>query len=165
MWGKILGRLFYIQPYSWVQLRCKRKKKNEFRHLNYFSKINVCIFVIKPISATQRSSHLSHFRHLILHYKLSFLVRASAWLNTWSCASVRLFQLAYCLNDQAHLAWFTSGVPSGQLWDRRRPSMEDDLWWKTTFDGRRPLISRFRSAIHCRCGNSFFMNTWNSMVR
>jgi len=74
----------------------------------------------------------------------SFLVRASAWLNMWSCPSVCLpacpFQLAYCLNDQAHIAWFTSGVPRGQLWDRRRPSMEDDLWWKTTFDGRPPLM-------------------------
>ena len=29
-----------------------------------------------------------------------FLVRASAWLNTWSCPSV--FQLAYCLNNQAN---------------------------------------------------------------
>ena len=25
--------------------------------------------------------------------------------------------------------------------DGRRPSMEDDLWWKMTFDGRQPLTS------------------------
>ena len=76
----------------------------------------------------------------IVFQNTPFLVRASAWLNTWSCASVRLFQLAYCLNDQAHIAWFTSGIPRGQLWDRRRPPMEDDIWWKMTFEGRRPLL-------------------------
>ena len=37
-----------------------------------------------------------------------------------------------CLNDQAHIAWFTSGVAQGSSEE------EDDLWWKTTFDGRRP---------------------------
>ena len=32
------------------------------------------------------------------------------------------------------------GGPWGQLRGRRHPSMEDDLWWKTTFDGRRPSM-------------------------
>ena len=53
---------------------------------------------------------------------------------------VLLFQLAYCLNDQAHFAWFTLGVPRGQLGGRRRHLMEDTLRWKTTFDGRRPSM-------------------------
>ena len=37
-------------------------------------------------------------------------------------------------------AWFTSWVAGGQLGGRRRLSMEDNLPWKTTFDGRQPLI-------------------------
>ena len=84
-------------------------------------------------------------QHVIMCVAVLFLVRASAWLNTWSCPSVRssvrppvrLFQLAYCLNDQAHFAWFTLWVPRGQLRGRRGPSMEDTLSWKTTFFGRR----------------------------
>ena len=52
-----------------------------------------------------------------------------------------LFQLAYCLNNQAHYDWFTSGVPQGQLGGRRWPSIEDNLQWKTTFDGRRTWMN------------------------
>ena len=59
-----------------------------------------------------------------------FLVRASAWLNTWSCPSVILsscpFQLAYCLNDQAYFAWFTLGVPRGQLWRKTKLRRSSD---------------------------------------
>ena len=51
---------------------------------------------------------------------------------------VLLFQLAYCLNDQAHFAWFTLGVPRGQLGGSS--GSEDDIWWKTLFDGRQPLM-------------------------
>ena len=63
---------------------------------------------------------------------------------------LRLSKNLFCLNDQAYnclihfyseliwkmednLRWKTS-------FDGRRPSMEDDLWWKTTFDGRWPLM-------------------------
>ena len=49
------------------------------------------------------------------------------------------FQGFICLNDQAHFAWFTSGVARGQLGDKTGPLKEDDLWRKTTFDGRQPL--------------------------
>ena len=57
-----------------------------------------------------------------------------------ACLPVCLSELAYCLNDQAYFAWFTSGVPRGQLWGRRKHSMKVDLRWKTTFDERRPLM-------------------------
>ena len=54
----------------------------------------------------------------------------------------------------------------------RRSFMEDDLWWKTTFDRRPPsmkdnlqwkttsyrAISRFCSALHRLCGNFCFWN-------
>ena len=66
-------------------------------------------------------------------------VRVPYLFHVNSTSLDRLFQLAYCLNDQAHFAWFTSWIPQGQLGGRRRPSMEDDPQWKTTFDGRRPL--------------------------
>ena len=59
----------------------------------------------------------------------------------------------FCLNDQDHIAWFTSGVARRQLegssgaaqrskmtFDGRQPLLEDDLWWETTYDGRRPLM-------------------------
>ena len=35
-------------------------------------------------------------------------------------------------------AWFTLWVAGGQLGGRRRVSMEDNLRWKMTFDGRHP---------------------------
>ena len=79
-----------------------------------------------------------------------FLVRASAWLNTWSCSpaclSACLFQLAYCLKDQAPNCLIHFGGSWGAAREQkmtftgRRPSMEDDLRWKTTFDGRQPLM-------------------------
>ena len=71
---------------------------------------------------------------------ISFLlVRASASVNMWSCLSIRP---PACVSDQAHFAWFTSGVPQGQktTYDGRRPAMEDDLWWNMTFDGTRPSL-------------------------
>ena len=71
-----------------------------------------------------------------------FIFSQSVSLTQYVVLSVRhpvhLFQLAYCLNDQAHFAWLTLGVPRGQLRGRRRHLMEDDLRWKTTFDGGRP---------------------------
>ena len=62
------------------------------------------------------------------------------WSCVPACLPACLFQLAYCLSDQAHFAWFTSWVPRGHLRGRRRPLMEEDLQWKTTFDGRRPSM-------------------------
>ena len=31
-------------------------------------------------------------------------------------------------------------INQGVMVDGRRPSVEDDLWWKTIFDGRRPSV-------------------------
>ena len=66
-------------------------------------------------------------------------VKISVYLCLHLCICV-CCHFIYCLNDQAHFAWFTSWVPRGQLGGRRGPSMEDDLWRKTTFDGRHPLM-------------------------
>ena len=48
----------------------------------------------------------------------------------------------FCLNDQAHFAWFTSGAAQGwkPTFDGRRPLTEDDLRRKTTFNGRRLMM-------------------------
>ena len=54
------------------------------------------------------------------------------------CLSVLRFCYDFCLNDQAHIAWFTSGVARGQL--RGSQEEEDYLWWKTTFDGIQPSM-------------------------
>ena len=58
------------------------------------------------------------------------------------CLSGCISGLFFCLNDQAHFAWFTSGVARGQLGGSS--GAEQDLWRKTTFDGRRP----YYDAIH-----------------
>ena len=105
---------------------------------NHFS---VHIVTYPVLDQIERRIRRSTPRPHKIYIFLLFLVRASAWLNTWSCASVCLsaclFQLAYCLNDQAHIAWFTSGVARGQLRGRRRSLKYYTLWRKTTFDRRR----------------------------
>ena len=76
--------------------------------------------------------------------KICFLVRASAWLNTWSCPPVCLSACLWSLaclesskrygNSQQHcIAHLIQQYG-------RQPLMEDDLWWRTTYDGRWPLM-------------------------
>ena len=64
-----------------------------------------------------------------------FSCGATQYTTLCVCLCVLRF---FCLNDQAHIAWFTSGVARGQkmTFEGRRPLTEDDFWRKTTFDGR-----------------------------
>ena len=91
----------------------------------------------------------------VLIYITFFFRQHAASIYGFVCLFRSFVKKNYCLNDQAHFAWFTLWVPRGQLggssgaeedlqwkttFDGRRPSMEDDLQWKTTSDGRCPLM-------------------------
>ena len=55
-------------------------------------------------------------------------------------------------------AWFTLWVAGGQLGGRRRVSMEDNLRWKMTFDGRHPQSCKKNFSI--RYPNFLLKNVW-----
>ena len=98
--------------------------------------------------STDNKISCKYFRHYFLWFG-----HEPSWTRYLGLSvSTQISTQALCLNDQAHIAWFTLEVTQGQLggisgaawrrkttFDGRRPLTEDDFWRKTTLDGRRPL--------------------------
>ena len=86
---------------------------------------------------------------LLVFFFISLLARATVgtslyvWLRQWVTSCVFFATSNLCLKDQAYNCLIHLGGSSGaagiqnMTLDGRRPSMEDDLRWKTPFDGRR----------------------------